>query len=318
MEGKWSCGWSLIPRDDGAGAGDCNPGLTFDPKRGRDVASGRGWPYVNAGPNRPQQGQIDRMIADETAFTLRLAQDARDLRAAQRLRYRVFVEELGADGPLVDHEARLERDAFDDIFDHLLLIDTRRDPEALEDVVGVYRLLPSDRLGPEGQFYSEAEYDLTALRASGRKLLELGRSCVHPDHRGGTAMFHLWNALADYVLERGIEILFGVASFHGTDIARLTPSLAYLHHHHLAPPALRVRAREPGFQRMDLLPREALERKAAMAATPALIKAYLRLGGFVGEGAFIDRAFNTTDVCLVMDTARMSERHRGYYTRGRG
>jgi len=257
------------------------------------------------------------MIADETVFTLRLAQDARDLRAAQRLRYQVFVEELGADGPLVDHAARLERDAFDDIFDHLLLIDTRRDPAALEDVVGVYRLLPSDRLGPEGKFYSEAEYDLTALRSSGRKLLELGRSCVHPDHRGGTAMFHLWNALADYVLERGIEILFGVASFHGTDIARLTPSLAYLHHHHLAPPALRVQAREPGYQRMDLLPREALERKAAMAATPALIKAYLRLGGFVGEGAWIDRAFNTTDVCLVMDTARMSERHRGYYTRGR-
>ena len=257
------------------------------------------------------------MIAEETVFTLRLARDARDLRAAQRLRYCVFVEELGADGPLVDHAARLERDGFDDIFDHLLLIDSRRDPERLEDVVGVYRLLPSERLGPGGQFYSEGEYDLGPLRASGRKLLELGRSCVHPDHRGGTAMFHLWNALADYVLERGIEILFGVASFHGTDIAGLTPSLAYLHHHHLAPPALRVRSRAPGFQRMDLLPPEALDRKAAMAATPALIKAYLRLGGFVGEGAFIDRAFNTTDVCLVMDTARMSERHRGYYTRGR-
>lgn len=258
------------------------------------------------------------MIAEESIFTLRLAADARDLQAAQRLRYRVFVEELGADGPLVDHAARLERDEFDDIFDHLLLLDNRRDPATLEDVVGVYRLLPSDRLAAGGRFYSEGEYDLTPLRQSGRKLLELGRSCVHPDHRGGTAMFHLWNALADYVLERGIEVLFGVASFHGTDIARLTPSLAYLHHHHLAPPALRVRARSSRFQRMDLLPPEALERKAAMAATPALIKAYLRLGGFVGEGAWIDHAFNTTDVCLVMDTARMSERHRGYYTRGRG
>lgn len=258
------------------------------------------------------------MIAEESIFTLRLAADARDLQAAQRLRYRVFVEELGADGPLVDHAARLERDEFDDIFDHLLLLDNRRDPATLEDVVGVYRLLPSDRLAAGGRFYSEGEYDLTPLRQSGRKLLELGRSCVHPDHRGGTAMFHLWNALADYVLERGIEVLFGVASFHGTDIARLTPSLAYLHHHHLAPPALRVRARSAGFQRMNLLPPEALERKAAMAATPALIKAYLRLGGFVGEGAWIDHAFNTTDVCLVMDTARMSERHRGYYTRGRG
>lgn len=256
-------------------------------------------------------------IAEESVYALRLARDARDLRAAQRLRYLVFVEELGADGPLVDHDARLERDEFDTVFDHLLLVDTRRDPAGLEDVVGAYRLLPSDRVGPEGRFYSEGEYDLTPLRQSGRKLLELGRSCVHPDHRGGTGMFHLWNGLADYVLERGIEILFGVASFHGTDVGRLTPALAYLHHHHLAPPALRVRARAEGFQRMDLLPAEALDRRAAMAATPALMKAYLRLGGFVGEGAFIDHAFNTTDVCLVMDTARMSERHRDFYTRGR-
>lgn len=253
---------------------------------------------------------------EASIFTLRLARDGRDLRAAQRLRYRVFVEELGASGPLVDHADRLERDAFDPVFDHLLLIDQRRDPDLLEDVVGAYRLLPSDRLATGGQFYSEGEYDLTPLRESGRKLLELGRSCVHPDHRGGTAMYHLWNALADYVLERDIEILFGAASFHGTDVGALTQSLAYLHHHHMAPEGLRVRARE-GFQPMDLLPVEALDRKAAMAATPALIKAYLRLGGFVGEGAWIDHAFNTTDVCLVMDTGRMSERHRGFYTKGR-
>ena len=264
------------------------------------------------------KGRADCMIVEDQAYTLRLARDARDLRAAQRLRYRVFVEELGANGPLVDHPARLERDAFDDVFEHLLLIDNRADPHGLDYVAGVYRLLPCDRLGPGGRFYSEGEYDLSPLRQSGRKLLELGRSCVHPDHRGGTGMFHLWNGLADYVLDRGIDILFGVASFHGTDIARLTPSLAYLHHHHLAPPGLRVFAREEGRQRMDLLPREALDRRAAMAATPALIKAYLRLGGFVGEGAWIDHAFNTTDVCLVMDTARMSERHRGFYTRGRG
>jgi putative hemolysin len=257
------------------------------------------------------------MMAEESVYELRLARDARDRRAAQRLRYRVFVEELGADGPMVDHVARLERDEFDEVFDHLLLIDTRRDPDTLEDVVGAYRLLPSDRVGPGRRFYSEGEYDLTALRDSGRKLLELGRSCVHPDHRGGAGMFHLWNALADYVLDRGIEILFGVASFHGTDIRALTPALAYLHHNHLAPPALRVRARAEGFQRMDLLPVESLDRRAAMAATPALMKAYLRLGGFVGEGAFIDHAFNTTDVCLVMDTAKMSGRHRDFYTRGR-
>jgi putative hemolysin len=255
------------------------------------------------------------MDATEAHLVLRLAKDARDLRAAQRLRYRVFVQELGGDGPLVDHAAELERDAFDPVFDHLILVDTRRDPAGLEDVVGVYRLLPSDRIGPGQPFYSAGEYDLAPLLATGRRLLELGRSCVHPDFRGGTAMFHLWNGLADYVLERGIEVLFGVASFHGTDPLALAQPLSWLHHHHLAPPALRVRAIGPERQAMDLLPVTALDRRAAMLATPALIKAYLRLGGFVGDGAWIDRPFNTTDVCLVMDTARMSEKHRSYYTR---
>lgn len=258
------------------------------------------------------------MIALDPHFVLRLARDARDLRAAQRLRYKVFVEELGGDGELVDHAARLECDAYDPVFDHLVLIDSRRDAAALEDVVGVYRLLPGDRVGATGRFYSEDEYDLAPLKASGRRLLELGRSCVHADYRGGTAMMHLWNGLADYVLERGIEVMFGVASFHGTNIAALAQPLAWLYHHHLAPEALRVRALAPHRQEMDLLPPEQLDRRAAMLATPALIKAYLRLGGFVGDGAWVDHAFNTTDVCLLMDTARMSARHRNFYVRKQG
>jgi L-ornithine Nalpha-acyltransferase len=255
------------------------------------------------------------MMPDDTSLTLRLAQSPRDLAAAQRLRYGVFVQELGGDGPLVDHAARLERDDFDAIFDHLLLIDPTRDADALDDVVGVYRLLPGDRVGA-GRFYSEGEYDLGALRTSGRRLLELGRSCVHADYRGGAAMLLLWNGLADYVLEREIEVMFGVASFHGTDVGPLRAPLAYLHAHHLAPPALRVRARAPGYQRMDLP--GLVDKKAALAAMPALIRAYLRLGGYVGEGAWVDTAFNTTDVCLVMDTVRMSAKHRAFYLRKHG
>jgi putative hemolysin len=258
------------------------------------------------------------MTAEDSPYTLRLATTAEDLTAAQRLRYEVFVAELGGTGPLVDHANRLERDAFDPFFDHLVLVDRRRDPAGLDHVIGAYRVLPGDRRAAAGQFYSEAEYDLTPLLQSGRRLLELGRSCVHADHRGGTAMFHLWNGLADYVLDRGIEVLFGVASFHGTDIAALAEPLSWLHHHHLAPPEMRVRARPPHRQDMDLIPADRLDRKAAMAATPALIKAYLRLGGFVGDGAFIDRAFNTTDVCLVMDTGQMSARHREFYLRKAG
>ncbi|MFB2531845.1 GNAT family N-acetyltransferase [Paracoccus sp. p3-h83] len=253
-------------------------------------------------------------MTPDSHFEVRLAQTEADCLASQRLRYSVFVQELGGDGDLVDHRARLERDDFDPFFDHLVLVDTRRDPAALDHVVGAYRLLRDDRAAQIGRFYCDGEYDLAPLRASGRRLLELGRSCVHPDYRGGSGMFLLWNGLADYVLTHGIEVLFGVASFHGTDTAALAQPLAWLHHHHLAPPELRVTARPP-FARMDMLARDALDRRAAMTAMPALIKAYLRLGGVVGEGAFIDQPFNTTDVCLLMDTERMSARHRDFYTR---
>ncbi len=252
-------------------------------------------------------------------FSVRLADGAADIEAAQRLRYRVFVEELGGDGELVDHAARLERDRFDAHFDHLLLIDEGLDVDDPRDrVVGAYRLLTSDRLPEVGQFYSEDEYDLSVLRASGRRLLEAGRSCLLPDYRGGTGMWHLWAALASYVTERRIEVLFGVASFHGTDVAALAEPLSLLHHRHLAPPDLRVRAQPAHFQPMDLLPEADIDRRRAMLAVPALIKAYLRLGGVVGEGAFVDHDFNTVDVCLVLDTTRMNERQRAIYAREAG
>jgi putative hemolysin len=251
--------------------------------------------------------------ATEPEFEARLARDEGEVRAAQRLRYEVFVQELGGDGPLVDHDERLERDRFDPFYDHLVLIDRARGGR----VVGVYRLMPGERATAGEGFYTSGEYDLSPLLASRRRLLELGRSCLHRDYRGGAGMFHLWKALADYVLVRGIEVLFGVASFHGTDVAALAQPLSFLHHLHLAPEALRVRALPVHFQRMDLLPADKVDRRAAVAAMPALIKAYLRLGGFVGEGAFVDLEFNTTDVCLLMDTAQMNARQRDFYARPR-
>jgi putative hemolysin len=245
----------------------------------------------------------------ETADALleaRLARTEDDLLGAQRLRYRVFVEELGGDGPLVDHACRYERDRFDPFFDHLILADPTRPPETHDHVVGVYRLLDGDGARRAGQFYSEDEYDLGPLYHSGRRLLELGRSCVARDLRGGTAVLQLWSALAAQVRARGIEVLFGVASLHGTDVAALAEPLSLLHARHLAPDPLRVRSR--AYQPMNLIPPERVDRRRAMVRVPALIKAYLRLGGHVGDGAFVDHAFNTTDVCLVMDTATMNAR----------
>lgn len=248
----------------------------------------------------------------DVQFTVRLARTDADLRAAQRLRYDVFVEELGGDGALVDHDARLERDRFDPYFDHLLLADEARGGL----IVGVYRVLRDDQAAQAGQFYSEDEYDIGVLKSSGRRVMELGRSCLAQGYRGGAAMYHLWNGLAHYVADHDIDILFGVASFHGTDPKALAQPLSLLHHRHLAPEALRVRALPEHFQPLDILPEDQIDRRAAMLKVPALIKAYLRLGGFIGEGAYVDTAFNTTDVCLVMDTARMNARQKSIYSKG--
>ena len=253
------------------------------------------------------------MATHSPDFELRLARDDADIRAGQRLRYEVFIEELGGDGALVDHALRLERDDLDPRFDHLLLFDRAR-PGA--PAVGVYRLMRDDMLAPGESFYSSGEYDLSVLTGSGRRLLELGRSCVHADYRGGPALMLLWKGLLDYVDRHRIEVMFGVASFHGTDVAPLAPALSHLHQCHLAPPELRVRALPEHFQRMDLIAADEIDRVAAMRSVPALIKAYLRIGGYVGEGAYIDLPFNTTDVCIVVDIARVPEKMRAFYARG--
>ncbi len=235
--------------------------------------------------------------------------------AAQRLRYRVFIEELGGAGEMVDHAARLEKDRFDPYFDHLILIDNALDAPPIDKVVGVYRLLRAEQAAQIGQFYSQDEYDLRVLKQSGRRLLELGRSCLLPHYRGGAAMFHLWSGLAAYVFEHEIEVLFGVASFHGTDVDALAAPLS------LCITAILRRktcgcAHRRRISAMDLYPRGSNRPAQAMLEVPALIKAYLRLGGFVGEGAYVDHAFNTVDVCLVMDTKRMNDKQKAIYTKG--
>lgn len=241
-------------------------------------------------------------------FRISIAETADQVKSAQRLRYDVFVTELGAQVDDADHGAGLECDSFDAHFDHLLLHD-----DAVGEVVGVYRLLRQEVAAKIGQFYSEDEYDLTPLHQSGRKLLELGRSCLHRDYRGGTAMHHLWTGLAHYIAEHKIELLFGVASFHGTDIKSLAPSLSLLHHRHLAPHALRPHPKSNAFCSSDIIAENAIDRRAAMVQIPSLIKAYLRLGGVVGEGAFVDHRFNTTDVCVLMDTNQLNARKSRFY-----
>jgi len=246
----------------------------------------------------------------DNSLCVRLAQTDQEVRAAQALRYQVFVHELGGDGESVDHARELEIDRFDPFCDHLCLWDT-----ASQTLVGAYRVLTSVGAQKAGAFYSESEFDISGLLSTGRNVLELGRSCLHPDFRGGDAIFHLWAALSDYIKKNNIDLLFGVASFHGTDTAKLAHPLSFLHHKHLAPTAIRPVVREPSGLKMDVLDLSEIDRIAAVSQIPQLIKSYLRLGGVVGEGAFVDHAFNTTDVCLVLDVANLTEKQRQIFER---
>lgn len=240
-------------------------------------------------------------------FEARLARSDAEVEGAQRLRYDVFIDELGGDGALVDHATRQEADRFDAVSDQIVLLDHAR-PRA-DQVVGVYRLMDQHQAQAAGQFYSEDEFDLSVLKSSGRSMLELGRTCLHRDYRGGAAMFHLWQALAAEIEARKVDLLFGVASFHGTDLDALAAPLALLMRDHLAPPFLRVTAK--GKDKVP--PVTQIDRIAALKQVPSLIKAYLRLGGRVGQGVYVDHAFNTTDVCLVLDTDAMTARQRSIY-----
>ena len=185
-------------------------------------------------------------------FHIRLADTAEDRRAAARLRYDVFVDELGGTGPGVDRAERLEQDRFDPYYEQMILLDRARPGGVEQQIVGVYRLKRGEDLRPGESFYSDGEFDLSPLVSSGRRLLELGRSCVRAEYRGGTAMHTLWQGLANYVAEHRVDVLFGVASFHGTDPATIAAPLSLLHHQFLAPVPIRVRSR--AFQPMDLVP----------------------------------------------------------------
>lgn len=249
-------------------------------------------------------------------FDVALATSAAELIEAQRLRYQVFVEELGGQGAQVDHVQQREIDRFDEFATHVLLRDVNR-PDGHQ-VVGVYRLMTQQAAIEAGGFYSEAEYDLAKLHESGARLLEVGRSCLHRDYRGGTGMMHLWAAIADYVCRNEIELLFGVASFPGTKVHDIAQQLSLLHDRHLAPEGLQLRARQPGRQVMNLVAPEKIDRVKAMRDTPALIKAYLRLGGVLGGEAFVDLAFNTTDVMMILQTDAIGALQRNYLRRGAG
>lgn len=248
---------------------------------------------------------------------VRLAGNAADIEAAQALRYRIFYEMMGA-RPLPGMEQqRRDYDGYDQICDHLLVLDHSRGSGA-EAVVGTYRLIRRAAAARFGAFYSQAEYDIAPLIAYSGEILELGRSCIDAGYRARSVMQLLWSGIAAYVFHYDIALMFGCASLPGTDPDALTVPLSYLYHHHLAPPALRARALPERFVDMRRLDPAALDPIRTLGTLPPLIKGYLRLGGFVGDGAVIDEQFNTTDVCIVVKTALVAEKYLRHYERRLG
>lgn len=260
-----------------------------------------------------KRGGPDRTAVSASSGTLlvRLAESEAEVRAAQALRYRIFYEEKRATpSPAMVREKR-DFDPLDDAADHLLVIDTTQ-RETAAAVVGTYRLIRSDVVG-KGGFYSCAEFDLSRLESWPGEVLELGRSCVDPAHRSGRAINLLWRGIAAYLTAYGTDLLFGCGSLPGTDPGKLKLPLAYMHHHHLAPRHIRASALPERYVDMNMLDRDAIDRDAALAEIPPLIKGYLRLGGFVGDGAVVDDDFNCTDVCIIVQASLLTTKYARHY-----
>lgn len=243
---------------------------------------------------------------------VRLAETPAEIEAAQALRYHVFYEEHSA-RPTAEM-ARLKRDFddFDPHADHLIVIDrTSGTPE----IVGTYRLLNRAVAEKYGRFYTSHEYNIDPILNSGASVLELGRSCVLPAFRTRPVLQMLWQGIADYVLENKIELLFGCASFHGTDPAALARPLSYLYHYHLATPELRPVALPDRYVQMNMIPKDELDPKAILSELPPLIKGYLRIGSQIGDGAVVDEQFGTTDVCIMLHTSIVAQHYKKHYER---
>ena len=261
------------------------------------------------------EAKVDRLVdVKSNALHLRLAETEEEVAAAQALRYRVFYEEMSAKATAEMAAAKRDFDAFDKHCDHMVVFDRARGagPEA---IIGTYRVMRREAAKRCGRFYTAGEYDIANLLAYPGEAMELGRSCIEADHRNGGTMQLLWRGIAEYVLAHDVGLMFGCASLPGVEPEALALPLSYLYHHHLAPAALRARALPERRVAMNVVPVGDISPRRALHMLPPLIKGYLRLGGFVGEGAVVDHDFGTTDVCVVVKTEWVTDRYLRHYTR---
>ncbi len=273
------------------------------------------------GVDRPvrDHGGLDPVLGRIGSLEVRLATTAKEIRRAQRLRFKVFYEEMSAAPNATSLFSRRDVDEYDALCDHLLVLDHDVKPKpfrpAKPKVVGTYRVLRQDVADRSIGFYTAGEYDIAPLIEAnpGLRFLELGRSCVLKPYRNKRTVELLWHGIWTYVLHHRVDVMFGCASLEGTDPRRLALPLSFLHHHARAPERWRARAVNERYTPMDLLAKEAVDPKAALHALPPLLKGYLRLGATFGDGAVVDRQFGTTDVLVVLPVSAINPRYIDHF-----
>jgi putative hemolysin len=265
--------------------------------------------YGSLGPTLGRLGSLE----------VRLATTKAEIRRAQRLRFKVFYEEMSAVPDGASLFSRRDVDDYDFVCDHLLVIDhdVKAKPfrKPKPKVVGTYRLLRQEVADRNWGFYTAGEYDIQPLIDAhpGLNFLELGRSCVLKPYRNKRTVELLWHGIWTYVLHFRVDVMLGCASLDGTDPRRLALPLSFLHHHAQAPEPWRARALRERYTAMDVLAKEAVDTKAALHALPPLVKGYLRLGATFGDGAVIDRQFGTTDVLVVLPVSAINPRYIDHF-----
>lgn len=261
------------------------------------------------------------ILGERNGLVVRSARGAADIDAAQHLRYRVFYEELSAEPDGAARAMRRDADHFDGICDHLLVLrqapSEEADPILLADgeLVGCYRLLRQTVAEANGGFYTQSEFDLAPLiaRKPDLNFLELGRSCVLKAYRTKPVVELLWQGIWNYVRAYGLDVMMGCASLEGTDPDAHALPLSFMAQNCGAPEEWQVRALPKRHVEMNRLPRASVDAKAALRTLPPLIKGYLRLGCYIGDGAVIDRQFNTIDVLIMLPVAAIEPRYASHF-----
>ena len=275
---------------------------------------------VNIYEAGPLEGRLQQwpVLAVMGPLEVRLAETEHEVEQAQRLRYRVFYEEMSAIPSPQMRALGRDFDKYDDVCDHLLVVDRETQGEDGQPlVVATYRLTREKDAARAGGFYAAGEYDIAPMLnglPAGTKFLELGRSCVLKSYRSrpGTMQL-LWKGLMAYVARFDIDLMFGCASLPGTDADALAQPLSYLHYFHPMPENLRVKARPELFVKMDRAPKDTTPAREGLRSLPPLLKGYVRAGCCIGDGAVIDRQFGTTDVFIYFPLSGIDARYKSRF-----